>query len=177
MSEGERTSLPEAVTIVLRTLRKTDREKPLTVNDIVKKTKLNARTVKKTVDVLEQTHEAFSKEDLVVMKLSSGATLLAMEPRQIGMLSLPEDVQKMIIRTKYFPQPSREQEILVHLLLREAIDKSSAINLNESDPIVSSLVEAENIEKTKDDHKFYLTEIGKMVANGTLEIYPELRTI
>lgn len=32
-----------------------------------------------------------------------------------GLLNLPEDLQRLIIRTVYYPTPSREEEILVYL--------------------------------------------------------------
>ncbi|MDA4130805.1 MAG: hypothetical protein OK457_08550 [Thaumarchaeota archaeon] len=92
------------------------------------------------------------------------------------MLNLPEDVQHMLIKTKYFPLPSREQEILVYLFLKKAFDKKSATFLDNSQSIVKDLLKAENIAMT-DDSKMYLTDIGKMVSQGTLEIYPELNVI
>jgi DNA-binding transcriptional regulator YhcF (GntR family) len=172
VSSENRTSLSEAVSMVLGTLKN---ERALTVNDIAKETHLNPRTVRKTISVLEETHSIFQREKLVVSKTNSGV-YLTIEPRQIGLLNLPEDVQHMLIRTKYFPQPSREQETLVYLFLKKAIDKKSATFLDNSQSIVKDLLKAENIAMT-DDSKMYLTDIGKMVAQGTLEIYPELNVI
>jgi hypothetical protein len=71
----------------------------------------------------------------------------------------------MEIRTKYFPQPSIEQEILVHLFLKKAFEKKSATFLDSTQSIMKELLRAENIVTTKDS-KMYLTEIGKMVAQG-----------
>jgi DNA-binding IscR family transcriptional regulator len=169
---SERTSLSEAVSMVLGTLKN---ERALTANDIARETHLNPRTVRKTISVLEETHSIFQKEKLVISKTSSGV-YLTIEPRQIGLLNLPEDVQHMLIRTKYFPQPSRDQETLVYLFLKKAFDKKSATFLDNSQSIVKDLLKAQNIAIT-DDSKMYLTDIGKMVAQGTLEIYPELNSI
>src|SRR5487761_358765 len=97
-----------------------------------------------------------------------------MKPKQMGLLGLPQDVQMMLIRTKYFPQPSREQEILTHLYLRGAFQKDSAVNLME-DETVKKLEKTENIEHSEKESGFFLTDIGKNVAEGTMEIYPELK--
>src|SRR5208283_1780866 len=132
MGAESRTSLPAAVGIILETImKKSSRSKPFTVKDIVRETHLNPRTVRKSISILEQTHEVFSKENLVISRTNSGM-FLTMEPRQVGMLNLPEDVQRMLIRTKYFPQASRDQEILVFLYLRKAFNPKSAIYLDSS---------------------------------------------
>ena len=78
----------------------------------------------------------------------------------------------MLIRTKYFPVPSKEENIVTYLYLREALGKDNAVNLPEND-ILEQLVDAEQIQKAESG--YYLTEIGKMVAIGALEIYPELK--
>jgi DNA-binding transcriptional regulator YhcF (GntR family) len=179
--ESERTSLPDAVKLVLKLLQHRDRkEEPLTIQEIAKQSGLNPRTVSKVIEILEEAYDVFSKEDLVVLKTSAG-TLVEVEPKQTSLLNLPEDVQKMLIRTKYFPQPSREQETLVHLLLKGAVNQHSAVYL-EKTQLVAQLLEMENIAsmaKTTQSggELYYLTEIGRMVAEGTLEIYPELKTV
>jgi hypothetical protein len=91
------------------------------------------------------------------------------------MMELPDDIQKLIIRTKYFPQPSREDEIQVYLYSKKAFDSKSAVFL-ETTPIVRKLMKQERLEKVREEKesRFYLTEIGKMVALGALDIYPEL---
>lgn len=48
-------------------------------------------------------------------------------------MDLPDDMQRFMIRTKYFPQPSREDEIQVNLYMRKAFDEKSAVFL-ESTP-------------------------------------------
>jgi predicted transcriptional regulator len=56
--------------------------------------------------------------------------------------------------------------------LRGALRKETAINLPEN-RTTEQLEEAEQIEKTESG--YYLTDIGKIVAMGALEIYPELK--
>ena len=184
--ESDRTSLPDAVKLVLELLKKRDRKAgPISMQEIAKQSGLNPRTVSKVIQILEETYDVFSKEDLVVLKTNSG-TLVEVEPKQPNLLGLPEDVQKMLIRTKYFPQPNREQETLVHLLLKGAVNENSGAYL-EKTPIVTQLLETENITNLAKSKKefgeggeqelYYLTEIGRMVAEGTLAIYPELKTV
>ena len=101
--ESDRTSLPDAVTSVLELLTRRDKkQEPLTIQEIARQSGLNPRTVSKVIRILEETYDVFSKGDLVVLKTSAG-TLVEVEPKQPNLLSLPEDVQKMIIRTKYPP--------------------------------------------------------------------------
>ena len=52
MAQGfERTSLPEAVKMVLEDLNK--KTTPMTINDIAKETNLNHRTVQKAVEIMQ----------------------------------------------------------------------------------------------------------------------------
>jgi transcription initiation factor IIE alpha subunit len=53
----ERTSLPEALGLVLKTIEKRDdgEERALTLKEISKETGLNPRTVRKAVSLLEET--------------------------------------------------------------------------------------------------------------------------
>jgi predicted transcriptional regulator len=71
------------------------------------------------------------------------------------------------------PTILREEEILTHLLLTNALDDKSAISIPK-DKILSELIEAEFISKTNKG-RFYLTSEGKTIAKGTLILHPELR--
>lgn len=44
---------------------------------------------------------------------------------------------------------------------------------------MKQLLKQERVEKVspKEESRFYLTDIGRMVAMGALDIYPELNTI
>ncbi len=115
-------------------------------------------------------------EDLRIVSGGSGI-LVQTEKKKIKMMELPDDIQKLIIRTKYFPQPSREDEIQVYLYSRKAFDSKSAAFL-ENTPIVRKLMKQERLEKVRgEESRFYLTDIGKMVALGALDIYPELERV
>jgi len=47
--------------------------------------------------------------------------------KKADFVSLPNSLQKVIIRTLYYPTTSREEEILAHLLIKNAINKKSTI--------------------------------------------------
>ena len=123
---------------------------------------------------------AYPSADAIRVKQKSDRNNKEVEPKQPNLLGLPEDVQKMLIRTKYFPQPSREQETLVHLLLKGAVNENSGAFL-EKTPLVAQLLETENIASIPESKgsagTYYLTDIGRMVAEGSLAIYPELKTV
>jgi|SRR5579875_1754112 len=177
----ERTSLPEALGLVLKTIEKRSDgdERALTLKEISKETGLNPRTVRKAVSLLEQTKQFLDHKDLRIIRAGS-RILLEMDQKKVKMMELPDDIQKLIIRTKYFPQPSREDEIQVYLYLKKAFDTKSAVFL-EYTPIVRKLMKQQRIEKVRgggeEEPKFHLTEIGKMVATGALDIYPELERV
>ena len=156
--------------IILRMLK-------LTLREISKETGLNPRTVRKTIALLEEAKHFLERKDLRIIRSGSGI-LVQSDKKKVKMTELPDDIQKLIIRTKYYPQPTREDEIQVHLYSRKAFDGKSAVFL-EVTPIVRKLVKQERIENVRGEgtSKFYLTEIGKMVALGALDIYPELGQI
>jgi hypothetical protein len=94
---------------------------------------------------------------------------------KLGFSSLSNSLQKMIIKTLYYPTTSREEEILAHLLIKNAIDKRSAVLLSEG-KLVKKLEKAEQIAKTENG-KYYLIDVGLVVAKGATELYPELKSI
>jgi len=171
----ERTPWPEAMKSVMKILYN-NVSQPMTIQEIVRKTQLNRRTVEKTASVLEDMSKYLGQADIVFFN-KGNMHLIEAKPRgnQLGLLGLPRDVQNLIIRTKYFPQPSKEEEILVHLFIREAKDAKSALRLDETETI-KKLLELENISRSHES-TFFLTEVGKMVAIGALEIYPELKKL
>jgi len=91
-----------------------------------------------------------------------------------GMSSLTEKVRHLIIKASYYPMVSREEEILTYLLAHNATEANSRIKIDK-DQTLAKLIKAGHVgEKIG---KFYLTNMGKMVANGALMLYPELRGI
>ncbi len=81
----------------------------------------------------------------------------------------------MIIRSAYFPAPSREEEILTHLLLRHATQKGSAFDLGAIGSIkefLEPLLRQGQIASV--ENHYFLTDDGAIVARGAIELYPEL---
>jgi len=166
----ERTSFPEAIRKILDTLSKS--EENFTITSLSLSTGLNRRTVEKVLDVVLETQGVLEYKKLSVEKLNN-IKMLRMEEKS-GLLSLPDNIQKLIIRSAYFPTPSREEEIIVHLYLERAISREKAIRLEKSN-LVGKLIEQGQL--AEEQGKIYLTEEAITVAKGTLDLYPELKTI
>jgi hypothetical protein len=80
-------------------------------------------------------------------------------------------VQRLIIRTMYYPNPSEEEILLIHLFLSEAFSPEKSLALRK-DQAVQKLVDQGQL--VEENRKVYLSDEGKIVAQGTLKIYPEL---
>ena len=173
---GRRTPSTEAVKIVLGLLRQNE-SSPMTIQEISRRAGLNRRTVEKAIDVLKFVNENMANAELVAFR-SGGSNFVEVKPsrvrHEIGLLDLPSNVQRLVVRAAYFPTPSEEETILVHLLLRGATEQTLATPLEKS-PTVLALLKQENILKTASG--FFLSEIGRNVAQGALSLYPELANI
>lgn len=90
-----------------------------------------------------------------------------------GFLSLPEKVRRLIIKASYYPTISREEEILTYLLAHDATKVASRIKMDK-DQTLARLIKAGHVEEK--GNKFYLTNMGQIVANGALLLYPELKS-
>ena len=163
-----RTDLETATIQVMKTIRKGD---VYTVNKLSEETHLNFRTVQKVLRLIEQCQKELETKKFS-MTLDKNLTSIQMKPRG-GMTSLPDEIQKMLIRTTYFPTPSRDEELLVFLLQKNAISADSAIHLDSSD-ILQKLLDAQHIKKTR--RKYHLTEMGEITASGIVSLYPEITT-
>ena len=164
-----RTSIVDAVHIILEILKSGE---PFTLNKLARESDLNFRTVKKIIGVLQSSHDSFSGKQLEVSNLES--TTIIQLKEKTGLLLFPETIQNLIIKTNHYPVASRDEEILVHLLLKNATEARNAIFLPEG-KMIEELVEAEHVGKI--DNKFYLTEDGLYIAKGALELYPELESM
>lgn len=88
-----------------------------------------------------------------------------------GLGRLSGDAQGEAIRSMYFPDPSREEEALVRLLLAGATSGRDAAEAPDSAEL-RGMEEAGHVKRR--GGRFYLTEVGAYVAEGALSIYPEL---
>ena len=164
-----RKDIVTATTMVLETLKSGE---PFTLNKLTARTGLNFRTVKKVLELLERSQSALLEKKIDVLHADK-LTVIQMKEKT-GLASLPEHVQHLIIKTAYYPTVSREEEILSYLLLQNAVDARSRLVM-QKDVTLEELVEAGHIEEK--DGRYYLTSVGKMVAEGALKLYPELKTV
>ena len=162
-----RTDFATALEMILDILKTGE---PYSMSKLAKEANLNFRTVKKILHVLESSQSSFSGKHLDVSNLDN-LTVVKMKEKT-GMTLFPEHIQNLIIKTSHYPTVSREEEILTHILLKNATNPDSAIDLLE-DNILKELVEAEHVGKIND--KYYLTEDGRYIAKGALKLYPELK--
>jgi predicted transcriptional regulator len=168
----ERKSFSEAVRIVLDTLKTGE---PYSISRLSREAGLNRRTVEKALEILEETQKYFLEKKLDITKL--GQARLVQLSERAGLLNLPEDLQRLIIRTAYYPTPSREEEILVHLYREKAFSPESAIALSKSTLIQKLLKQGQLLEASSGNMRAqYLSDEGKIVAEGALKLYPELKT-
>lgn len=170
MSSRTRTDFSTAIQKVLSTLESGE---PYTLNKLAQDTKLNFRTVKKAIELLQESQKLLHDK---VLETSSMDNLTLIRIKDKGGLALyPENVQRLILRTSYYPTASREEQVLTYLLLNNATNERSAIEMPE-DKVVIELIEAEHIAKSEEG-KYYLTSVGQMIAKGALKLYPELKDI
>jgi hypothetical protein len=171
----ERTSLSNAFEEILELLFR--EQKPYTVSGIAKDAKLHRRTVEKCLYILS-TLEAKWLQDyklrIVDVDNKSNRKIITLEKR-MGLLKYPEEIQNAILRHVYFPLPSSQMQLIVHIYLRNAISEKNAIELSDAeDPIVLQLLKQGQILKSKKD-KFYLSDEGIIVAKGGIKIFPFLK--
>lgn len=169
-----RTSCQDAVRIVLDTLSRA--KIPYSISNLSKETGLNRRTVKKTLDLLMETQENLKHKNLEITKIGQ-TTVITLNERG-GLLNLPEELQNLILKTAYYPTPSREEEILVYLYRQASFSTENAVELNKSS-LVGKLVNQGQLIETKKDDKltYYLSEEGQIISRGSLKLYPELEHI
>jgi hypothetical protein len=164
-----RTDFSTAVTKALKILKSGE---SFTQNKLAQKTALNARTIQKVLLLLDEVQSVLKEREIDVSDLDN-VKIIRMKERT-GLASLPEGIQKIIIKTLYYPTASRDEEVLTHLLIRHAIDDKSSVSIPE-DKILHGLQEAGYVSKK--DGKFYLTDDGVVVAKGAMELYPELKEL
>lgn len=167
--QTSRTSFPEAVKIILETLKT---ERTLSVNALSRKTGLNRRTVEKALKLLLDIQPYFL--EMKLNSVQSDWRKLIEVDEKTGLLELPENVQRLIIRTVYYPNPSKEEIVLIHMLLNDALSPQKSLSL-ERDQTVQKLMEQGQI--AEENGRLYLSDEGKIVAQGALRLYPELKEL
>jgi len=163
-----RTTLTDACRRILQCLKEAG--KPVTVSELVRMTELNRKTVDKCAEFLQAIQKELERNKIVLNKMDH-LKLIKLEPR-VGMLSLPEKTQRLIIRTLYYPEPSEEVYLLVNLYLRKALDMGHAGSMPKTKFLQKLIRQGQILESRKG---IYLSPEGIKVAKGALAIYPELK--
>lgn len=161
--------MPEGILKVVETIKRADRG--LAIQEITEKGGLNRRTTEKAVELILKIQERLRNCEFKLSEVGRTKIVVA-EPRFGRFSDLPEDFQKLVIKTLWFPRPSLEQETIAHLYLRGATKEEKAVPVNPEDSIVSKLVKQGQIKLR--GKKACLTREGVIVAKGTLNLYPEL---
>jgi hypothetical protein len=166
----ERKSFPEALRALMQTLEKGS---SFSVSELSRETDLNRRTVEKALRLLEEIQTYLLENKLEMVEI--GHTKVIHFSKKSGLLNLPEELQKLIIRTAYYPNPSRQEEILVYLYRQGGISPQKALEMEKS-ALVKKLIRQGQLHETS-ERKVYLTDEGKIVAEGALKLYPELKGV
>ena len=169
---GSRTIFPEAVDKILEIAPE---DRVVSISELAHLTSLNRKTVEKAGDLIMHLEKEFGEKQFVLIE-AKGRRLVSAKKREPGLLSLPPDLQRTIIRSVYFPLPSREEEILTNLYLRGARDGKTAVSLGSfegSNGLISTLVGQGHVAESGD--RYYLTSDGATIAIGALDLYPELK--
>ena len=161
-----RTDLSKATLQIMKTIQNGE---SYTLNKISKKTELNFRTVQKALALIEACQKQLESKKINIIHMDH-ATHIQMKTKS-GITSMPLNIQKMLLRTSYYPTPDRNEEVLVYLLQNNAIKNTSAIPMGSS-TILDELVTAEHI--IKKGRKYHLSEMGVITAKGAVSLYPEL---
>lgn len=138
--------------------------KPLSISQLSIQSKLSPRTVKKYLKLIE-----IAKDSPDFRVITSPKVMI--EP--IGFLSLPEQKRISYLRLHY-PEVEDEGMVLVMLYNIGAFSEKNGVEMNVNEKL-KELIKAEHIKES--NGIFFLTDLGKRVAEGTLKIYPELRDV
>ena len=164
--ERERISFPEAIIRILDTLGKGG---SFSITSLAEEAKINRRTVEKAIPVLEHFQKCCSDKRIEIGRVNRMRTVRLTE--KTGFLELPESLQKLIIRTAYYPTPSREEEILIYVYSQNATTPEKAITLEKTEMVKKLLKQGQLLEAEKG---ICLSDEGQIVVQGALKLYPEL---
>jgi DNA-binding transcriptional regulator YhcF (GntR family) len=169
---SSRTSLDEACESIIKFLLK--EQKLYSITGLARDLKLHRNTVEKCIQLLIRMEELALDEYRLKLNTVDNKKIIALEKR-IGLLSYPQEIQNLIIKKNYFPDPSSETSLLVDLYLKGAISFRKGIKIEKkNDEIINKLVKQGQVKISKTG-MIWLTDEGIIVAKGTLKIYPELK--
>ncbi|MEA3254617.1 MAG: hypothetical protein U9Q22_02160 [Candidatus Altiarchaeota archaeon] len=137
--------------------------KPLLIQQLTGDSQLPSRTLKRHMQLMEAAKES---PDLRIITSSRRGMV---EPT--GFLSLPERERLSYLRIDY-PELKEEGLLMLKLYGQGAVSRENGIKMIKTKSL-DELLDAKQVKEV--DGKFFLTELGEKVAEGTLKIYPKLR--
>jgi len=137
--------------------------RPLSINNIAKKTGIHNTTVGKYVKLIK----LVEKEPTLDIIDTTHSTILRVKPEEGGLLSLPEE-DLIELGREYFPEPDKETEFLMDLYRKGATLPTNAFRMRKTE-LVRGLLKAGHIAKKGE--RIYLTEIGRNIAKGAIKMY------
>lgn len=170
IDNSSRTSLDEACESIIKFLLK--EQKLYSITGLARDLKLHRNTVEKCIQLLLKMEELALDEYRLKLNIVDNKKIIALEKR-IGLLSYPQEIQNLIIKKNYFPDPSSEISLLADLYLKGAISFRKGIKIKR-DEIITKLIKQGQL-KTSKNGVIWLTDEGIIVAKGTLKTYPELK--
>lgn len=135
-------------------------EEPLSTREIAKKKSLD--------------WEATDKYLTMLSKIARRGTvkLVAEKPNvKLWKFERKPEERRRYLREKYFPEPEEEDFLYAEMLKAKATSPETAIRLKET-PLLKQQLDHGQIAKA--GGRYYLTDEGVKVAEGTLKLYPEL---
>lgn len=91
---------------------------------------------------------------------------------ELGWKSLPDSARFSLIKSEYYPVPTRNAWIMARLLAEGATDRGSAVRMPEDDGM-RELVGFGRVGAAEGG-RFYLSAEGASLAQGVLSMYPEI---
>ncbi len=161
-----RTPLSEACEDVIKLLVST--RKPHSISSLARESKLHRKTVEKCINLFEVL-EYWLENYRITLDNIDNKRIIGIE-RRMGLLSYPEDVQKLLLRIKHFPEPSAETCRVMNMYLRNAVSPENSIQLEENETI-KKLLKLGRIKKS--DSGWYLSKEGITIAKGAFKVFPE----
>ena len=173
---SSRTPFDEACETIVKTLA--EKQTVFSVTSLAKELKLHRNTVEKCIDMLVRL-EKIGLEDYRLKLENVDNKKIIMVQRRTGLLSFPEDIQRLIIKARHFPLPSTEGYVLLYMYLKNAITLKNAIKIkcikivSDKEDTINTLIKQGQIKKSKNG-LIFLSDEGIIVAKGVLEIFPDL---
>jgi len=167
-----RTSFAQACLSIMKSLEE-EQQKPRSISGLARDVELHRKTVEKCIELLSELEKNwFDIYRLKLQEIDDRRKIVSLE-RRTGLLSYPEDIQNLIIRTKHYGTPSKETYVIINLYFKDATTKEKATSSLDEDETVSKLVKQGQVMKTERG-RFYLSKEGITIAKGAMRVYPEL---